>query len=97
MRARPKTRKLQASARLHEEVNNGLAQDWSPKQVSRRLRTDHPDDETMRVSHETIYECLYPQARGELRTQLKLALRKGRTRRVNRSRPAVACGTTRTW
>jgi len=61
MRARPKTRKLQASARLYEEVNNGLAQDWSPKQVSRRLRTDHPDDETMRVSHETIYECLYLQ------------------------------------
>ncbi|SRR5712691_3014773 len=93
MRARPKERKLVASVRLHDAVNDGLSQEWSPKQISRRLREDHPGDETMRVSHETIYECLYLQARGELRTQLRLALRKGRTRRVNRSRPAVARGT----
>ena len=92
-RTRPKTRKLEASAELHDAVNDGLAQRWSPKQISRRLRADYPDDEGMRVSHETVYECLYLQARGELRTQLKLALRKGRTRRVNRSRPAVARGT----
>jgi len=92
-RARPKTRKLEASAELHDAVNDGLEQRWSPKQISRRLREDYPDDEGMRVSHETVYECLYLQARGELRTQLTLALRKGRTRRVNRSRPAVARGT----
>jgi IS30 family transposase len=92
-RARPKMRKLEASAELHDAVNDGLRQRWSPKQISRRLREDYPDDEGMRVSHETVYECLYLQARGELRTQLKLALRKGRTRRVNRSRPAVARGT----
>ena len=92
-RARPKTRKLEGSARLHDAVNDGLKQRWSPRQISRRLRADYPDDEGMRVSHETVYECLYLQARGELRTQLKLALRKGRTRRVNRSRPAVARGT----
>ena len=92
-RARPRTRKLEASARLHDAVNDGLEQRWSPKQISRRLREDYPDDEGMRVSHETVYECLYLQARGELRTQLKLALRKGRTRRVNRSRPTVARGT----
>ena len=92
-RARPKARKLEASAELHDAVNDGLEQRWSPKQISRRLRADYPGDEGMRVSHETVYECLYLQARGELRTQLKLALRKGRTRRVNRSRPAVARGT----
>ena len=92
-RARPRTRKLEASARLHDAVNDGLEQRWSPRQISRRLREDYPDDEGMRVSHETVYECLYLQARGELRTQLKLALRKGRTRRVSRSRPAVARGT----
>ena len=92
-RARPKERKLEASVRLHDAVNDGLAQRWSPRQISRRLREDHPGDESMRVSHQTVYECLYLQARGELRTQLKLALRKGRTRRVNRSRPAVARGT----
>ena len=92
-RARPKERRLEASTALHDAVNDGLRQMWSPRQISRRLREDYPDDEGMRVSHETVYECLYLQARGELRTQLKLALRKGRTRRVNRSRPAVARGT----
>jgi len=92
MRARPKERKLEASSRLHDAVNDGLGQNWSPKQISRRLREDHSGDESMRVSHETVYECLYLQARGELRTQLTLALRKGRTRRVNRSRPTVARG-----
>jgi IS30 family transposase len=46
----------------------------------------------MRVSHETIYQTLYLQARGELRTQLKLALRAGRARRVPRSRTTVASG-----
>lgn len=82
----------EASARLYDAVNDGLAQHWSPKQISRRLRVDHPDDETMRISHKIVYECLYLQARGQLRTQLKLALRKGRTWRVNRSRPAVVRG-----
>ena len=93
LRARPKPRRLEASARLYDAVNDGLTQHWSPRQISRRLRVDHPDDETMRISHETVYECLYLQARGQLRTQLKIALRKGRTRRVNRSRPMVVRGT----
>src|SRR5262249_8982563 len=61
---------------------DGLALKWSAKQISERLREEHPDDRDLNVSHETIYECLYLQARGELRTQLKLALRQGRTRPV---------------
>lgn len=52
----------------------------------------YPDDTDMRVSHETIYETLFLQARGELRTQLKLALRTGRTRRISPSRTAQARG-----
>ena len=91
-RARPKPRLLEANTALHDVVNAGLKQDWSPQQISKRLREDYPDDDTMRVSHETIYESLYLQARGELRTQLKLALRQGRTRRISRSRTAVARG-----
>ncbi|MGC1734517.1 MAG: IS30 family transposase [Pseudonocardiaceae bacterium] len=91
-RARPKQRLLEENRVLHDAVNSGLEQKWSPKQISKRLRQDFPDDDTMRVSHETIYQCLYLQARGELRTQLKLALRHGRTRRVNRSRTTVATG-----
>lgn len=92
LRARPKPHKLVASRRLHDAVNDGLGQKWSPQQVSQRLRLDYPDDEDMRVSAETIYQCLYLQARGQLRTELKLALRTGRTRRVNRSRVAVTRG-----
>jgi IS30 family transposase len=79
---RPRLRKLEADQRLHDEVNAGLAQRWSPQQISARLETDHPDNEMMRVSHETIYQTLYVQAKGELRTELKLALRKGRFRRM---------------
>ena len=91
-RARPKPRLLETNTALHDAVNAGLKQDWSPKQISKRLREDYPDDDTMRVSHETIYESLYLQARGELRTQLTIALRQGRTRRVSRSRTTVARG-----
>jgi IS30 family transposase len=91
-RLRPKVRKLEASSRLHGAVNDGFAEMWSPRQIGERLRVDYPDDPRMRVSHETIYECLYLQARGQLRTELTVALRRGRTRRVNRSRPSVARG-----
>lgn len=91
-RARPKSRLLETNTRLHDAVNDGLERKWSPRQISERLRRDFPGDDTMRVAHETIYQCLYLQAQGELRTQLKLALRQGRTRRVNRSRAAVTRG-----
>ncbi len=80
--ARPKEFLLASNARLHHVVAAGLALDWSPQQISARLVEDHPDDLELRVSHETIYQALYLQARGELRTELKLALRKGRTHRV---------------
>jgi IS30 family transposase len=91
-RTRPKTRLLVANKNLHDVVNDGLTQKWSPRQVSERLREDFPEDDTMRVSHETIYQTLYLQGRGELRTQLTLALRQGRARRVPRSRASVARG-----
>lgn len=82
LRARPQKRKLKNNHALHDAVNDGLAQNWSPQQIARRLKRDHPGDKVMQVSHETIYETLFVQARGECRTQLKLALRSGRTRRV---------------
>jgi len=91
-RARPKQRLLETNTALHDAVNSGLEQKWSPRQISERLRQEFPGEDTMRVSPETIYQCLYLQARGELRTQLKLALRQGRTRRVSRSRATVARG-----
>lgn len=92
MRARPKQRKLERDRRLHDAVAEGLAAEWSPRQISRRLKVDFPDESEMRVSHETVYETLFVQARGECRTQLKLALRGGRTRRRPRgaTRPRAA-------
>lgn len=83
--ARPKERKLEDDEVLHDKVNEGLGVQWSPQQISRYLRTEFPDDPTMRVSHETIYQTLFLQARGQLRTELKLALRTGRTRRASPS------------
>lgn len=80
-RARPKQSKLASNAVLRAEVENGLAHKLSPEQISHRLRRDYPDDESMRVSHETIYQALYFQARGGLKTEVRHALRSGRTRR----------------
>ncbi|GAB3501205.1 hypothetical protein GCM10027521_54650 [Amycolatopsis cihanbeyliensis] len=57
------------------------------------MRKDVPDDDTMWVSDETMYQLLYLQGRGELRTQLRIVLRQGRMSRVLRARPAVAKGT----
>ena len=91
-RARPKPRLLEENTALHDAVNAGLEQKWSPRQISKRLREDFPSDDTMRVSPETIYQCLYLQARGELRTQLTISTRQGRTRRVSRSRTSVTRG-----
>ena len=78
---RPRPTKLARCGRLREAVEAGLERRWSPQQVSARLRADHPDDEGMRISHETIYRALYVQGRGELRRQLARNLRSGRTGR----------------
>ena len=59
---------------------------WSPEQISRRLRRDFPGDETMRISHEAIYQALYVQGRGALRRELTACLRTGRALRVPRAR-----------
>ena len=62
------------------------ARAWSPEQVSNRLRVDFPDDESMRISHEAIYQALYIQGRGALRRELVVCLRTGRALRVPRAR-----------
>lgn len=80
-RARPKQSKLVINAVLRAAVEEGLLRKLSPEQISNRLRRDHPDDESMRVSHETIYQALYFQARGGLKREVQHALRTGRTRR----------------
>ena len=59
---------------------------WSPEQISRRLPVDFPHDETMRISHEAIYQALYVQGRGALKRELVDCLRTGRALRVPRER-----------
>ena len=59
---------------------------WSPEQIANRLRIDFPDDESMRISHEAIYQALYIQGRGALKRELVACLRTGRALRVPRSR-----------
>lgn len=83
---RPKATKLSGRPRLLAAVEEGLEGFWSPEQISARLKHDHPDDEEMRISHETIYRSLYVQSRGELRWQLSKKLRTGRRTRRARGR-----------
>ena len=85
-RARPKVRKLEANPVLLAEVLQRLEQHHSPEQIAGRLRQDFPDDPEMWVSHETIYQAIYVQPRGELARQVKEALRTGRIRRKPQGR-----------
>ena len=62
------------------------AKSWSPEQISNRLRLDFPHDETMRISHEAIYQALYVQGRGALKRELVACLRTGRALRVPQAR-----------
>ncbi len=80
-RLRPKQSKLVVHEDLRAAVINGLFRRLSPEQISHRLRRDFADDESMQVSHETIYQALYFQARGGLKREVAQALRSGRTRR----------------
>jgi IS30 family transposase len=59
---------------------------WSPEQISHRLKIEFPDDKSMRISHEAIYQALYIQGRGALRRELVSCLRTGRALRVPRAR-----------
>lgn len=78
---RPKVAKLARLPRLRAEVERLLELRWSPQQISARLALDHPEDGEMRVSHETIYQSLFVQARGALRKELTACLRTGRAQR----------------
>lgn len=59
---------------------------WSPEQIAQRLKIDFPEDPTMRISHEAIYQALYIQGRGALKRELSACLRSGRALRLPRER-----------
>ena len=83
---RPKPCKLELNPELSARVIADLRAWWSPTQIARRLRDEHPDNEAMRVSHETIYKSIYVQGRGELRRELAACLRSGRAKRQPQAR-----------
>jgi transposase, IS30 family len=84
-RARPRASKLARHPRLGAWVQHRLDQRYSPEQIAGRLLVEFPDDEQMRISHETIYRAIYVRPRGELRRQLRAQLRTGRTGRQRRN------------
>jgi IS30 family transposase len=98
-RPRPRRAKLARRGRLRRLVLARLRQRWSPQQIAGWLRVQFSDRPEMWVSHETIYQAIYVQARGNLRAELALqkALRSGRVRRRPRPEAAGAVRSHRPW
>jgi IS30 family transposase len=91
--ARPKTCKLARHGWLRHQVARRLRQGWTPQQIAGWLAREHPDDDTRRVSHETIYVSLYVQARGVLRQELARQLKSGRViRHARGAKPKTGQG-----
>ncbi|GAA3015658.1 hypothetical protein Sfulv_05560 [Streptomyces fulvorobeus] len=80
-RPRPKPGKIRQNPELRDFVQAGLNQRWSPEQICQAPRMSFPDRPKMHVVHETVYQALYVQGRGELRREAARTLRTGRTRR----------------
>jgi transposase, IS30 family len=86
-RRRPKPRKLAGDPVLHAHVQACVALRWSPRQIAKTLARVFPDQPERHVVHETLYQALYLQGRGQLRRELAAALRTGRARRRPRRDP----------
>lgn len=87
---RPKSCLLRQRPRLCAYVVRGLQRRWSPQQIAARLEREYRHDQSMRVSHETIYRTLFVQSRGALRKELTQYLRSGR--KVRHARKASTKG-----
>ncbi|MGV9249826.1 IS30 family transposase [Streptomyces sp. NPDC003710] len=80
-RPRPKPGKIGQNLELQDFIQDHLTLRWSPEQICHALRRRFADRPEMHVTHETIYQALYVQGRGELRRELTRALRTGRAMR----------------
>jgi len=89
---RPKRCRLATNPRLRRAVEGQLRRDWSPQQIAAWLQSCYPDDRTMHVSHETIYQALYVQARGALKRSLIAHLRRGQAYRRPRAKARAVRG-----
>jgi transposase, IS30 family len=78
---RDRPRKLAAGTAVRGLVAGLLREDYSPGQIAGRLKRDHPGRPELQVSHETIYQALFVQGKGSLRTEVATAVRCGRSRR----------------
>ncbi|MFE6691008.1 IS30 family transposase [Streptomyces sp. NPDC057743] len=83
-RPRPKPSKIKQNPELRDFIQDRLDKRWSPEQICQALRARFPDRPEMHVVHETIYQALYVQGRGELHRELVRALRTSRVRRKPR-------------
>ncbi|CCB73849.1 transposase [Streptantibioticus cattleyicolor NRRL 8057 = DSM 46488] len=83
-RPRPKPGKISQNPELRRFIQDRLHLRWSPEQICQALRAQFPQRPEMHVVHETVYQALYVQGRGELRRELARALRTGRARRKPR-------------
>ncbi len=81
---RPKTCKLAQNPAAARLVAAKLVKRWSPRQIAGWLKRTYADEESMQVSHETIYKTLFIQARGAVKKELIRHLR--RSRAIRRSR-----------
>jgi len=77
-------RKLEINWKLLRYVQQHLREEWSPEEIDKRLKLDYPNDMTMRISHESIYQYLYCLPRGELKKELMKGLRQERKLRLDR-------------
>ncbi|WNI30570.1 IS30 family transposase [Streptomyces sp. ITFR-6] len=80
-RPRPKAGKIGQNPELRDFIQDHLTLRWSPEQICHALHRRFPDRPETHVTHETVYQALYVQGRGELRRELTRALRTGRARR----------------
>lgn len=77
-------KKIEVNPRLLVYIQSSLKKEWSPEEISNRLKLEYPNDLKMRISHESIYQYLYCLPRGELKKELMRGLRRERKQRLSR-------------